>query len=155
VKATFLVAGMLLAFLSSAMGQAKVLTKDPMTGLPLMPPTEVQKQFGNAPDPLPDSQVCKSKMKGEFYSALGPSPEGATVADVVAFYAAHLTNFKKVEGGKQTVFYNADRTILVIVTAGPVISGVTRAHSVAFEQYTPGLNEKTVVGIPENKFVCN
>jgi hypothetical protein len=154
MKSVVLLAAALFASLSLASGQVKILTHDPLTGLPLMPPTASEKKLGNAPDKLPDSTVCKSKMQGNFYSLATLSPQDTVkLSDVVGWYGSHLSGFTKVEGSDhaQTVFYNSDRTLLVIVTAR---SGTDAARTVAYERYQPGLPEKTVVGIPQNKMVC-
>ena len=50
----------------------------------------------------------------------------------------------------QTVFYNSDRTIVIIVTGNPGALGEnTAAYSVAYERYQPGLSEKTITGMTQ------
>ncbi|HEY1676925.1 MAG TPA: hypothetical protein VGG04_04415 [Candidatus Sulfotelmatobacter sp.] len=140
--------------LVNAVGQAKVLTNDPLTGLPLTPASNPGRNLGNEPNSLPDSQVCKSKMKGNFYMLYD-----VKVDAVVAWYASHLSAFKKTQGfgsgRSQTAFSNSDRTILVIVTGDPGAKGEnTNAYSVAYERYDPGLPEQTITGLAQGKMVC-
>ena len=115
MKNVLLVTMVLTFCLANAAGQAKTLTSDPLTGLPLIPATDSGNHFGNEPDQLPDAQVCKSKMKGEFYSLYNIKMDAAT-----AWYAAHLTGFKKVQGYEsgrtQTAFYNSGGTIVIFLT---------------------------------------
>ena len=54
------------------------LTTDPLTGLPLDPATDSH-HLGNDPVKMPDSQICKSKMQGDFYSSVD-SKVDATLA---------------------------------------------------------------------------
>ena len=153
MKDALVVAAIVVLSLANAAAQAKILTSDPLTGLPVIP-TTVTKFGGNEPTKLPDATVCKSKMQGNFYSLATLSPQDTVkLSDVVGWYGSHLSGFTKVEGSDhaQTVFYNSDRTLLVIVTAR---SGTDAARTVAYERYQPGLPEKTVVGIPQNKMVC-
>ena len=154
----FLLAGALLVFLPIALGQAKILTNDPLTGLPLMPATESIKKVGNEPVKMPDSRVCKSKMQGNFYTLYNYfSKDNIKLADAIAWYTSHLSGFKKVAGSNnaQTVFYNSDGTMLVIVSSElGAADGATNTRSVAYERYEPGLSEKTIVGFTQNKMVC-
>ena len=140
--------------LTSAAGQAKVLTNDPITGLPLISASNPGNNLGNEPNSLPDSQVCKSKMKGNFYMLYD-----VKVDAVVAWYASHLSGFRKTDGfgsgRSQTAFSNSDRTILVIVTGNRGAQGEnTKAYSVAYERYDPGLPEETITGLAQGKMVC-
>ena len=63
---------MLVLCFASAGAQEKLLTTDPLTGLPLIPATDPGFQLGNAPSRLPDAMFCKSKMqvdkKGHGYA---------------------------------------------------------------------------------------
>ena len=78
--------------ISNAGGQAKVFTNDPLTGLPLIPATVLFKNVGNEPDKMPDGQVCKSKMQGNFYSLSNiMNPANGIKMDAAAeWYASHL-----------------------------------------------------------------
>jgi hypothetical protein len=154
MKNILLVTMVLTFCLANAAGQGKTLTSDPLTGLPLIPATDSGNHFGNEPDPLPDSQVCKSKMKGEFYSLYNIKMDAAT-----AWYAAHLTGFKKVlgyeSGRAQTAFYNSGGTIVIFLTGTSGAKGENvNAYSVAYERYDPGLSEKTLTSLTQGKFVC-
>ncbi len=154
------IAAILVFSLANAAGQAKVLTNDPLTGLPLIPATVVVENAGNQPVKMPTGQVCRSKMRGNFYDLYSYfSKHNAKVGNVVAWYASHLSGFNKVSGydssRSQTAFYNSDRTILIIVTGNPGAAGTdTDAYSVAYERYQPGLSEKTVTSLTQGKIVC-
>lgn len=140
---------------SSAFGQAKVVTQDSVTALPVAPATVPNAGFGNPPTSMPPAAVCRSKMVGaNFYLLFNIKTSAA-----VAWYAAHLTGFTKVEGydgGRaQAAFSNADHTLLVIVTGNPAARGQDAdAYSVAYEKYTPGLAAKTVASLTQGKIAC-
>lgn len=160
MKNTVLVAVIVALGVTSAAGQAKVLTNDPLTGLPVIPATVLFKNVGNEPDKMPDGQVCKSKMQGEFYSLYSfYSKNKIKLNDATAWYASHLSGFKKVQGYEsgrsQIAFYNSDRTIVIFLTGDKGAQGEnTDAYSVAYERYQPGLSEKTVVSLTQGKIVC-
>jgi hypothetical protein len=139
------------------LGQGKILTKDPLTGLPLLPASESAKKVGNAPSKMPDSAVCKSKMKGDFYKVYDYfSKDNIKFTDAIAWYASHLTGFKKAEFSdhSQIIFYSADGTNLVIVDSQKVKDGEAKTSSVAYELYQPGLEEKAIVSMSQNHIVC-
>jgi len=104
---------------------------------------------------MPDGQVCKSKMQGNFYSL-----NDIKIDAVVAWYSSHLSGFKKIRGydgnkRAQIAFYNSDATILIIVTGTPGADGEnTNAYAVAYERYQPGLSEKTLSGITKGNIDC-
>ena len=159
MKNAIVVAGILVLGLANTAGQGKVLTNDPLTGLPLIPATAIAKK----PVKMRDGQVCKSKMQGNFYSLFSPtsyfSKQTIKVSEVVAWYASHLSGFNKVSGYEsrrsQTAFYSSDRTILIIVTGNPGATGEdTDAYSVAYERYQPGLSEKTIISLTQGKIAC-
>jgi len=160
MKNNLLAAAILTFCIAHAAGQAKVLTNDPLTGLALIPATVVVESAGNEPVKMPDGQVCRSKMQGNFYDLYSYfSKHNVKVSDVVAWYASHLSGFSKVSGydssRSQTAFYNSDRTILIIVTGNPGTKGAdTEAYSVAYERYQPGLSEKTIESLTQGKIVC-
>ncbi len=165
MKLTLLIATMIMFCLPNAVGQAKVLTNDPLTGLPVIP-TTVTNYGGNEPTKLRDATVCKSKMQGNLYPLIyyifskDYSKANATVAATVAWYASHLTGFKTAHGydseRSQDVFYNADRTILVIVTGSPGANGQnTDAYGVAYQRYQPGLSQETITSLTQGKIVCH
>src|SRR5579859_1754373 len=127
----------LLVLAQVAAAKPKVLTADPLTGLPLFPATD--SGFGNEPSPMPSSNLCGSKMQAEFY-LLAKTKVSATVA----WYGSHLAGFKKIEGyadgRSQTIFSNAGGTTLVIVTGSSGAKGEDAdAYSVAYQRYQPGL----------------
>jgi hypothetical protein len=154
----FVLAGTLFVFLPVASGQAKILTNDPLPALPLMPPTESAKKVGNEPVKMPVSAVCKSKMQGNFYSLYNYfSKDNIKLTDAIAWHTSHLSSFKKVagSGNAQTVFYNSDGALLVIVSSeADAKDGVTKTRSVTYERYQPGLSDKTIFGFTQNKMAC-
>ena len=160
MKTTLLIAMMLVFCLGNAAGQGKVLTKDPLTDLPLTPATDSGKHIAhlsytyNEPSKMPDGQVCKSKMQAEFYLLYSIKVDAAA-----AWYSSHLSGFKKVSGYEsqrsQTAFYNSDGTIVVIVTGDSGAQGEnTNAYSVAYERYQPGISEKTINSLTHGNIVC-
>lgn len=155
MKNTLIVVTMFVLSLANAAGQAKKVINDPLTGLTLSPATYGGSYQGNEPDKMPDGQVCKSKMQGNFYSLFDIKLDTAT-----AWYASHLSGFKKVRGYEshrsQTAFYNSDGTIVIFLTGQPGAQGEnTGAYSVAYERYQPGISEKTITGLTQGKMVCN
>src|ERR1700753_1068784 len=112
MKAIFLCATMFALSWLNAAGQAKTLTQDALTGLPLSPATSPGNGLGNQPTDMPDSHVCKSQGKAVFYSLYNIKIDAAT-----AWYAAHLSGFKKMQdyasGRSQTAFYSSDGTTLI------------------------------------------
>ncbi len=157
MKALCLYAAVSALTLASAAGQTKKPTSDPLTGLPV-PPAVVDTQ----PDKMPNAQVCKSKMQGDFYllsSVMNPA-SAVKIDAAAAWYASHLSGYKKVQGYEsgrtQIAFYNADRTIVVFLTGQAGVKGEnTGAYSVAYERYQPGLLEKTIDGLTQGKMACN
>lgn len=159
MKPVLLLVASLLFCLSIASGQARILTNDPLTGLPLIPPSDSAKKVGNEPVKMPDGGFCKSKMQGNFYKLYDYfAKDNIKLTDGIAWYTSHLSGFKKVESSNHglTIYYNSDGTILVIVSsASRTADGVAKTNSVAYERYQPGLSEKTITGMTQNKMVCN
>jgi hypothetical protein len=160
MKAIFLLANILLICQTMASGQAKILTNDPLTGLPLVPASVVVRNAGNEPAKMPDGRVCKSKMQGNFYTLFNYfSKENIKYSAAISWYSAHLPGFKKIQGNQskttQTAFYNSDGTILVILTSefGRQDEN-TKTHGVAYERYQPGISEKTITSLTQEKIVC-
>jgi hypothetical protein len=154
MKTVFLAVTIFVLFLTNATGQGKSLTDDPLTGLPRIPATDSRNHIGNGPTQMPDGQVCKSKMQGNFYSLHDIKTDA-----VVQWYASHLSGFKKVQGYEngrsQAAFYNSDRTLLIIVTGESGAKGEnTNAYAVAYERYQPGLSERTVTGMTQGNVDC-
>jgi len=146
----------------AAQGQAaKVLTSDPLTGLPLIPATVQFKNVGNEPDKMPDVRVCKSKVQGNVYSlsnVMNPA-NGVKMEAAAAWYASHLSGYKKVQGyangRSQIAFYNSDGTIVVFLIGQLGAQGENAdAFSVTYERSQPGLSEKTITNLTQGKIVC-
>jgi hypothetical protein len=144
-----------LVFGFAALASGTTLTTDPLTSLPLIPSTDSRLHLGNAPTRLPDSQICRSKMQTDFYALFD-----GKVSETVAWYGAHLSGFHKTHayaaGRSQDTFYSADGSLIVSVTGDPGKDGEDAdAYSVAYLRLQPGLSEKTIVGINQQKIVCN
>ena len=132
---------------------AATLTTDPLTGLPLDPATD-SRHLGNEPMRMHDSQICKSKMQGEFYSGVN-----SKVDATVAWYAAHLAGFHKAHayagGRSQDSFYNDTGTLVVFVTGSPGKEGEdTDAYAVTYYRLEPGLPAKTILSFTQQKVTC-
>lgn len=154
MKTICLCAALLALSLANAAGQAKKLGNDPLTGLPLSPATDGGQFVGNEPTKMPDGQVCRSKMQGNFYDLYKIKTN-----DAVAWYASHLAGFKKVQGYEsgrsQVAFYNSDGTIVIFLTGNSGDQGENaNAYSVAYERYQPGISEKTITSLTQGKIVC-
>lgn len=160
MKTVPLLAMMLLLCFANATGQGKLLTNDPLTGLPLIPATDSGKHMSNLsythnePTKMPDSQVCKGKRRANFYLLYNIKVDAA-----VAWYSSHLSGFKTVRGydstRSQTAFYNSDGTIVIFVTGTSGAEGEnTNAYSVAYERFQPGISERTINSVTHGKIVC-
>ena len=141
-------------FAFAARGGTKLLTTDPLTGLPLYSATDSQLHLGNEPTQLPESQVCKSKMQVNFYSVYD-----SKVNVTLAWYDAHLPGFKKTHAysanRSQDTYYKTDGKLIVSVTGSPGKDGEnTDTYSVIYARFQPALTEKTIVGINQQKVVC-
>ncbi len=145
---------------TSAFGQGKLLTTDPLTNLPLIGATDSGNRIPglaityNQPTQMPSSQVCNSKFTGDFYSLFK-----IKVDAVVAWYSSHLTGFKKIDGydsqRSQTAFYNSDRSIVIFITSKPGPQSENNdAYSVSYQRYQPGLSEKTITSLTQKHLVC-
>ena len=162
MRTSYLCAAVLALTVMNAAGQAKVLTNDPLTGLPLIPATVLFKNVGNEPDKMPDGQVCRSKMQGNFYSLSNiMNPASALKMDAAAaWYASHLSGYKRVQGYEsgrsQIAFYKPDGTVVIFLTGQQGAPDENAdAFSVAYERYQPGLSEKTIGSLTQGKIVCN
>ena len=160
MKITLLVTAIFVLCLTNALGQGKLLTTDPLTNLPLIAATDSGNHIPgmtvayNEPTEMPAYQICSSKFQGNFYSLYK-----IKVDEAVAWYASHLSGYKKFAGydskRSQTTFYNSDRTIVVVITGTPGAQGEnTNAYSVSYQRYTPGLSEKTITSITSRQVVC-
>ncbi len=161
MKNALVVAAIFVLSLANAAGQGKTLTNDPLTGLPLIPATVQFKNVGNDPDKMPDMQVCKSKIQGNIYSLSNVmnSANAIKMNAAAAWYASHLSGFKKIQGyadgRSQIAFYNSDRTIVILITGQLGAQGEnTDAFSVTYERSQPGISEKTITSLTQGKIVC-
>jgi hypothetical protein len=132
---------------------AATLTTDPLTGLPLDPASDSH-HLGNEPSKMPDSQICKSKTQGDFYTSID-----SKVDVTVAWYAAHLAGFHKshayASGRSQDAFYNDAGTMLVYVTGSPGKEGEnTETYAVTYYRIQPGLPAKTISSFTQQKIIC-
>jgi hypothetical protein len=153
-KTPIAVAWLALAITLTASGGPKLLTSDPLTGLPLYPATDSRLHLGNEPTVLPESTVCTSKMQADFYSIYD-----SKVDATVAWYGAHLSGFKKTRAyaaeRSQDTFYKPDGTLVVSVTGSPGKDGEnTDSYSVVYARFQPGLSERAVITLNQQKVVC-
>jgi hypothetical protein len=135
-------------------GSAKLLTVDPLTNLPLYPATDSRLHLGNDPTRVPESSVCGSKMQADFYSVYD-----SKVDATVSWYSAHLPRFKKTHAyagnRSQDTFYNADGTLAVSVTGSSAETGEnSETYSVVYSRFQPALGEKTIIGLNQQKVIC-
>jgi hypothetical protein len=135
-------------------GNTKLLTADPLTNLPLYPATDSRLHLGNEPTRLPESNVCGSKMKADFYTIYD-----SKVDATLGWYGAHLPGFKKTRAyaanRSQDTFYKTDGTVLVSVTGSPGKEGENMdTYSVLYARLEPGLPEKTIVALNQQRVVC-
>jgi len=154
MKTVFLAATMFVFCLTNATGQGKLLTSDPLTGLPLIPATDSSMHLGNKPTQMPDGQICKSKFQGNFYSLFNIKVDAAA-----AWYSSHLSGFKKVSGYEsqrsQTAFHNSDGTTVVIVAGDSGAQGEnTNAYSVAINAISPASPRKRSISLTRGKTIC-
>lgn len=143
----------LLGLTLSAPAGNKTLTTDPLTGLPIVPSPDPY-HLGNEPSVLPETKICQSNSKMDFYS-----PNGIQVNATVAWYAGQLHGFKKghtwANKRSQDTFYKPDGTVLVSITGEPAADGVdTDVHGIVYAKFEPALVEKTIVGMSSQKIVC-
>lgn len=139
--------------LAISANSAPTAKTDPLTGLPLYPATSNVIDPGD-PVKLPEANICKSKMQTDFYSVYD-----AKVDATLAWCVAHLQGFKQThgyaDGRSQDAFYNADGTVLVSVTGSRGKDGEnTATYSISYQKFTPGVSEKTILGMKERKIVC-
>jgi hypothetical protein len=148
-----LTAGLVFSF--AALAGSTTLMTDPLTSLPLHPATDTRLHLGNAPTRLPASQICKSTMQSDLYSLFD-----VKVSATLAWYGTRLSGFHKTHsysgGRSHDTFYNSDGTLLVSLTGEPGKDGEdTDGYAVIYLRFQPGLSEKTILGMNQQKFVCN
>lgn len=147
---SFVILGLGLALSASA----ATLTADPLTGLPLYPATDSRLHLGNEPTKIPNSQMCKSQMQGDFYVVYD-----SRIDATLAWYAAHLAGFHKAHaysnGRSRDAFYNDAGTPAVIVTGDPGKDGENvGTHGIVYYSFHPGLPAKTIVAFTQEKVSC-
>jgi len=135
-------------------GSTKLLTADPLTNLPLYPATDSRLHLGNDPTRLPESNVCRSKMQADFYTVYD-----AKVDATLVWYGAHLPGFKKTHAyaanRSQDTFYNTEGTISVSVTGSSGKADEnTETYSVVYSLFQPALPEKAIIGLNQQKVIC-
>jgi hypothetical protein len=143
-----------LRLVALAGGNTKLLTVDPLTNLPLYPATDSRLHLGNEPTRLPESNVCGSKMQADFYSVYD-----SKVDATLAWYGAHLPGFKKthayVANRSQDTFYNSETTLAISVTGSSGKSDEnTETYSVVYARFQPGLPENAIIGLNQQKVIC-
>ena len=143
----------LLGLTLSAPAGNKTLTNDPLTGLPIIPSPD-RLHLGNEPTVLPDTNICGSKAKMNFYST-----NGIQVDATVAWYTAQLHGFKKTHGyaseRSQDTFYKPDGSMIVSITGEPGAQGQnTEVHGLVYAKFEPGLTEKAIIGMNTQQVVC-
>jgi hypothetical protein len=149
-----LAAMLVLSFAFFARGGTKLLTTDPLTGLPVYPATDSRLHLGNEPIRLPSSSVCKSLMQADFYSIYD-----SKVDATLAWYDTHLRGFQKTHAfaanRSQDTFYNSNGTIAVFVTGSASKEGeITDAYSAVYARFQPGVTEKMIISLNQQKVVC-
>ena len=135
-------------------GNAKLLTADPLTNLPLYPATDSRLHLGNEPTRLPESTVCGSKMQTDFYTIYDSKVDATLV-----WYGAHLPGFKKTHAyaanRSQDTFYNSEGTLAVSVTGSSGKADEnTETYSVVYSRFQPAVQEKAIIGLNQQKVIC-
>jgi hypothetical protein len=149
-----LIFALALSFVLIAGATERLLTADPLTGLPLHPATDSRLNLGNAPTRLPESVVCNSKTQADFYTVYD-----AKVDTVLSWYSSRLPDFKRthayVNGRSQDTFYNADGSLAISVTgsAGKADEN-TETYSLLYSHFQPALGEKAIIGLNQQKVIC-
>ncbi|HEX4486952.1 MAG TPA: hypothetical protein VH088_11825 [Terriglobales bacterium] len=133
---------------------AATLTKDPLTGLPLDPATDPV-HFGNAPQVLPEFQLCKSKVQMDFYSNVNSKQDA-----IVAWYAAHLQGFHQnhsyIDKRSMDMFYNDAGTVVVSVVSVPGKEGEkVDTHAITYYAFQPGLSAAAIKSFGQHETKCN
>jgi hypothetical protein len=93
-------------------------------------------------------------MQTDFYTVYDSKVDATLV-----WYGAHLPGFKKTHAytanRSQDTFYNSEGTLAVSVTGS---SGKgdenTEAYSVVYTRFQPALPEKAIIGLNQQKVIC-
>jgi hypothetical protein len=122
-------------------------TTDVLTGLPLFPGS-------GAPVKIPGARWCKSAMQANFYKV-----SDSTVMAAAAWYASHLRGFKKTHayasGRWDDTFYNSSGTLFVLIMGNPGTEGEnTQTYAVTYYRVQPGVSERSIIGLNQQKVVC-
>jgi hypothetical protein len=133
---------------------AQVLTTDPLTGLPLYPATDSRLHLGNDPTRLAESTVCGSTVQADFYSVYD-----SKVDATLAWYGSHLAGFKRTHAyadkRSRDTFYNPEGTLAVSVTGSTGNADEnTDTYSVVYSRFRPALPEKAIIGLNQQKIIC-
>jgi hypothetical protein len=141
-------------FVAIAGGNPKLLTADPLTNLPVYPATDSRLHLGNEPTRLPESNVCGSKMQTDFYSVYDSKVDATLV-----WYGAHLPGFKKTHAyaanRSQDTFYNPEGTFAVsVIGSSGTADENTETYSVIYARFQPGLREKVIISLNQQKVIC-
>ena len=134
-------------------GNAKLLTADPLTNLPLYPATDSRLHLGNEPTRLRETNVCGSKMQTDFYTVYD-----SKVDITLGWYGAHLPGFKRTHAyaanSSQDTFYNPEGTLAVSVTGSSGKADEnTETYSVVYTRFQPALPEKVIIGLNQQKVI--
>jgi hypothetical protein len=130
---------------SAATTNATHPTQDPLTQLPLR--AIADNSLGNDPTEMPAATICKSQLRGNFYSLSGASLDSA-----VSWYVGTLEGFRRIQSADHSVhaFADAQRSIVVILVG----KADGAANTVACEKYEPGLSQRTLQGLTHNSLDC-
>lgn len=144
------IAALMIAHVSAA----ATLTADPLTGLPLDPATNSRLNLGNEPTKMATSSICKCTMDANLYTVYAP------VDETVAWYSAHLKNFKHAHayssGRSRDTFYNSAGTVVVTVTGEKGKDGENvDTHAVMYYRLQPAIAEKSILAWLHEKVVCS
>jgi hypothetical protein len=135
-------------------GNTKLLTADPLTNLPLYPATDSRLHIGNEPTRLPEANVCGVTMQSDFYTVYD-----SKVDATLGWYGAHLSGFKRTHtytaNRSQDTFYNPEGTLAVSVTGSSGKADEnTETYSVVYTRFQPALPEKAIIGLNQQKVIC-
>ena len=145
---------LVLCFVAIARGNTKLLTADPLTNLPLYPATDSRLHLGNEPTRLAESTICGSNMQADFYPVYD-----SKVDATLGWYCAHLPGFKRTHAyaanRSQDTFYNPEGTLAVSVTGSSGKADEnTETYSVVYARFRPALPEKAIIGLNQQKVIC-
>jgi len=93
-------------------------------------------------------------MQADFYTIYDSKVDATLV-----WYGAHLPGFKKTHAyaanRSQDTFYNSERTLAVSVTGSSGKADEnTETFSVVYTRFQPALPEKAIIGLNQQKVIC-